>query len=353
MNNEAESSAAGARNGTPVHAQATSGEADGDLQVPYTTAIEGVEEEVENIDPEEAARKREQRVKERRIDAKRKRVIFLDHLLRELDIVVFLEFITLYHLDCSFFWFFVRCVIHLSILTPLPDLQLARQNDEHKPFLPLIVFSCAINFFLHLVYAAPSAGEDTGGYLHGGLMIDFIGQHGPTSKWKLAGLDICILLLQSTMVSVHIKRRELKKKLAKISGGTPTPSTGEGDNANAETTAPTPTADRDQDADAEEQGILRRSDTLSDTGADFDAEEQDALLPATSESGHTDAFDLLASGQAVVGDFILIDSLLQAHQDYNAYRQARLEAGSSATSLSPSTVRQLQQLRMRFGVGGG
>lgn len=207
------------------------------------------------------------------------------------------------------------------------------------------------------MYAAPSAGEDTGGYLHGGLMIDFIGQQGPTSKWKLAGLDILILLLQSTMVSVHIKRRELKKKLAKISGGTPTPSTEEGGNVTTGQTAQAesigPAADRDQDADAEEQGVLRRSDTLSDTGADADAEEQDALLPTTSESGHTDAFDLLASGQAVVGDFLIIDSLLQSYQDYNTYRQARSEAGSSATTLSPSTLRQLQQIRMRFGVGGG
>jgi hypothetical protein len=42
---------------------------------------------------------REQRVKERRLDAKRKRVVFLDHLLRELDTLVFLELIALYHLE--------------------------------------------------------------------------------------------------------------------------------------------------------------------------------------------------------------------------------------------------------------
>jgi hypothetical protein len=38
-------------------------------------------------------------LKERRIDAKRKRVKYLDHLLRELDTLVFLELITLYHLE--------------------------------------------------------------------------------------------------------------------------------------------------------------------------------------------------------------------------------------------------------------
>lgn len=95
MNNEAESSAAGAR-----HTQATSRDVDEDLQSPYPATGEGNEEEVEDdIDPEEDALKREQRAKERRLDAKRKRLIFLEHLLRELDMVVFLEFITLYHLE--------------------------------------------------------------------------------------------------------------------------------------------------------------------------------------------------------------------------------------------------------------
>jgi hypothetical protein len=42
---------------------------------------------------------REQRVQARRLDAKRKRVVFLDHLLRELDTLVFLELIALYHLE--------------------------------------------------------------------------------------------------------------------------------------------------------------------------------------------------------------------------------------------------------------
>ena len=61
----------------------------------------------------EDAALREQRVKERRIDAKRKRVVFLDHLLRELDTLTFLELIALYHLE------YVRPEprVHLRILT--------------------------------------------------------------------------------------------------------------------------------------------------------------------------------------------------------------------------------------------
>jgi hypothetical protein len=242
-------------------------------------------------------------------------------------------------------------------LTPLPDLALARQHDEHKPLL-LIIVSFAVNFLLHVLCAAPSAGEDTREYLHGGLMIDFIGQQGPTSKGRLAFLDLCLLVLQLVMVSVHAKRRELKKKLAKLAGGTPaapatevdTTTTTETENAATET-ATTTNPDREQDPDSEERGVLRRTDTLSDIGADMD--EEDALLPSSPESGHVDALELLSSGQGVIGEFTLIDTLIQEHRNYNEYRQTRTEAGASSSSLSPSTLRQLHTIRARFGVGGG
>lgn len=223
---------------------------------------------------------------------------------------------------------------------------LNRQNDVYKPYLPLLLFCFTANFLLHLIYAAPSAGEDTRGYLHGGLMIDFIGQKGPTSKWKLAGLDICLLILQLTMVSAQVKKRDLKRKLAKISGGSTASRPTEGDPPERSTDE---NAAREQDADAEERGVLRRTDTLSDIGADVD--EEDALL-SSSEAGHIDALDVLHSGQCVIGDFTLIDTLLREHEEYQTYRQTRADTGASS-SIPPSTLRQLRTIRVRFGVGGG
>ncbi|KAF1964732.1 DUF1746-domain-containing protein [Bimuria novae-zelandiae CBS 107.79] len=328
MNDEAESSRAGRRH-------SSIGASDVEL-----------DETVADLDHEEVIAQRERRAKERRLDAKRKRVVFLDHLLRELDTLVFLELIALYHLDCSFFWFVVRAIIHGSLLTPLPDMGLHRQHDEHKPFLPLILFCFAVNFLLHLTYPTPSAGEDTRGYLHGGLMIDFIGQQGPTSKWKLAGLDTCILLLQLVMVSVHVKRRQAKKTVAQISAGSTETSDAQGESAEQPVESDVA---REQDADAEERGILRRTDTLSDIGVDSD--EEDALLPA-SEGVQTDALDVLMSGQCFIGEFTLIDTLYDEHQKYQAFRQTQAEAGGTS-SLSPTALRQLQTIRMRFGVGGG
>jgi hypothetical protein len=311
-------------------------------------------------------REKEKEVKQRRLDAKRKRIQMLGELLRELDMVVYLELITLYHLEyayrslplpcanhvcsCSFFWLLFKAFTHGFLLTPIPDTAtVTRPPDEPRPFLPLLLFSFGVNFLLHLTYSAPSAGEDTRGYLHGGLMIDFIGQQGPTSKWKLGALDIGILFLQLVMVSVHVKRRELKKKLAKLSAGGDAPNTTTTQATSDSAAVTSDNAAREQDANDEERGVLHRTDTLSDLGMDPDNEE-DALLPSSSESGPADAMEILSSGQCVIGDFTLIDTLLQENRDYSAYRLTRIESGNNDM---PETLRRLNTLRTRFGVGGG
>lgn len=59
-------------------------------------------DDIEDIDPEEVAREHANTVKERRLDAKRKRVRMLGDLLRELDLVVYMELLALYHLEYAF-----------------------------------------------------------------------------------------------------------------------------------------------------------------------------------------------------------------------------------------------------------
>jgi hypothetical protein len=98
----------------------------------------------------------------------------------------------------------------------------------------------------------------------------------------------------------------------------------------------------------EERGVLHRTDTLSDIGIDPD--EEDALLSSSSEAGHPDALDILTSGQCAIGEFSLIDTLIQENKNYSAYRLTRSESGMNDM---PETLRRLNTLRTRFGVGGG
>ncbi|KAF3004192.1 hypothetical protein E8E13_006409 [Curvularia kusanoi] len=301
-----------------------------------------------DIDPQAVACERVKAAKERRLDAKRKRIRMLGDLLRELDLVVYMELLALYHLDCSFFWFAVRALAHGSLLTPVSDPTMQRPPDEPRPYLPVVAGLFVVNFVLHMLWPAPAAGEDTRGYLHGGLMIDFIGQQGPTSKWKLSGLDACILVLQLIMVSAHVKRRDLKKQLAQMTTG----ETSADIATDAATSGTPPTASesaaRGQDADDEERGVLHRTDTMSDMGAGPD--EEDSLLQSAAESD-VDALDIFTSGQCVILSAGVIDTILRENENYRLFRQTRTE--SSVSSDMPDTLRRLNSLRARFGVGGG
>ena len=56
-------------------------------------------DDITDIDPEVVALERAKDAKERRLDAKRKRIRMLGDLLRELDLVVYMELLALYHLE--------------------------------------------------------------------------------------------------------------------------------------------------------------------------------------------------------------------------------------------------------------
>ena len=86
------------------------------------------------------------------------------------------------------------------------------------------------------------------GYVHGGFLIDFVGEPAPASKWKMLLIDMCIFILQLLLLATIQQQRDLKLAsedpvllnfLNRIMGHT-----------------------RSQDLDAEEQGI-RRSQELT------------------------------------------------------------------------------------------
>jgi hypothetical protein len=61
---------------------------------------------------------------------------------------------------------------------------------------------------LHLWEDSPNAGELAQGYLHGGLIIDFIGEKGPISKSRLLYVDLSILLLQLLMLGIVVAKQD-------------------------------------------------------------------------------------------------------------------------------------------------
>nr|POE49529.1 dsc e3 ubiquitin ligase complex subunit 4 [Quercus suber] len=112
--------------------------------------------------------------------------------------------------SCFFWRFFLRVMVQFVMLTPKPSM-LPDAPSENKPFIGAILGSNVLCIILHAIQDAPSAGEATRGYMHGGLAMDFIGQKGPTSRIHLLLLDLLVVFLQLLQLSVHITLQRLKE----------------------------------------------------------------------------------------------------------------------------------------------
>ncbi|KAA8905502.1 hypothetical protein FN846DRAFT_748309 [Sphaerosporella brunnea] len=193
-----------------------------------------------------------------------KRKEYLTHMLRNLDIIVYLHLSYMYFLDCSFFRFILRATVQFLFLTPkLINLPLPPHARS-----PIVALGGASAFaaLMHLWEPNPTAGETTHGYIHGGVIIDFIGQKGPISKYRLLYVDAVIVLLQLAMLSLVVARQELLPALSDTDEAV-----GEGE----------------RDLDSEERGeiqslpVPRLSETLHDSHSDNGAEGEAAEVERT------------------------------------------------------------------------
>lgn len=168
---------------------------------------------------------------------------------------------------------------------------------------------------VHLLASLPEAGEASRGYLHGGILFDFIGQKAPTSKLSLLILDIMIFGLQCFMLTVNMEKERIRKVVK--------PRRLLDSQEDATTVAPTT-----QDIDAEERGVLRDAPVVDEThdiemqslgrdnvGSDQDSvEERTGLLRRTTNpTGDLEGLiDTLRSGNAVLANFQVRQSLRTA-----------------------------------------
>ncbi|ODH46157.1 hypothetical protein GX48_07763 [Paracoccidioides brasiliensis] len=168
------------------------------------------------------------------------KIVLLERLLRDLDMLIYCELSAVYYMDCSILYFAIRAVIQFIFFTPK-----AGQLPESSTNEPSIVAVFASNIFcilFHYISSSPTAHETSRGYFHGGLFIDFIGQKGPISKFRLFLLDLLILAMQIIMLCVILEkeRTKLLSKAPEIANSTPNL----------------------QDHDSEERGMLREDEHL-------------------------------------------------------------------------------------------
>ncbi|KAH8815116.1 hypothetical protein F5884DRAFT_771159 [Xylogone sp. PMI_703] len=252
------------------------------------------------------------RAQQRAIAHAKKRYEFITSLMWNLDILIYAELCTVYYLDCSFFRLFLRSICQFLFLTPKP--QYITKIPGKASFLEALLGSNAICILLHLITRRPEAGEAMRGYLHGGIIIDLIGQRGPTSKAYLVMMDLLIMALQCFMLAVHVERQRLNTVIV------PTASATAGLAALARAGLAS-----NQDHDSEERGVLRdaavtnsgdvemrnlsRSPGSPSHGSEGADEERGQLLDEQDNDDDENPLDLFYSGTSVIGDFHILYTL--------------------------------------------
>ncbi|KAF8856989.1 DUF1746-domain-containing protein [Acephala macrosclerotiorum] len=292
----------------------------------------------------------------------RKRHEFVSNLMTNLDILIYVELSIVYYMDCSLFRLLLRAFNQMMFLTPKPNF--IPPAPQHRPYIGAIFGPNFICILLHIFTARPEAGEAMRGYLHGGVIIDLIGQKGPTSKIHLMLLDLLILGLQCFMLSVHVERERLTKVIAALSSGSVLPPS---DQPRAEVVSA-------QDHDSEEQGVMRdgitgndgielrpipprNQETTASGSGEVDAgrnEERERLLaeppPRTEGEEEDDAgLDIFWAGTVVLADFHVVQNLRRQWQDYGAATESAIQTiGFSAEFHALAANRRLNAANARF-----
>lgn len=205
---------------------------------------------------------------------------------------------------------------------------------------------------LHGLFAPRAAGEATRGYLHGGLLIDFVGQKSPVGRWRLVGLDLLVLCLQLVILGATLERRGTKTA----------------DDVVIETVEVP--LESGQDHDAEERGVLREDSdgteeielqdlyqTSGRTGGDEDRERDELLeAGANSERDNQHPLDPFCTGNHIVVNLHILDTIrTQWHANGVSAEGADASTSSGAQSAAANTVagRIMAYRRLRDGIQGG
>jgi Fungal domain of unknown function (DUF1746) len=185
-----------------------------------------------------------------------KHVELLEDVLRSLDALVYIELSALYYLDCAFGLFILRTLVQLFLLSARPP---GLPSPRTRSALGALVGSNLFCILLHLVNPRPEAGEASHFYLHGSILIDFVGQLGPTSKWRLLGMDVLVLGLQVIMLALGIEKRKVRNAEKRTRGS-------------------------GQDLESEEAGIIHSEEVRSESyESNAGIEMQDLLADPSRE----------------------------------------------------------------------
>lgn len=291
--------------------------------------------------------KKKAKNRKRRNPGLAKKLHFLTHLLKSLDTLVFAELSALYYMECSMFRFVLRAIVQYLYITPKPEsfpfLMAANQSS-----VILIAVSNIICMLCHMFLSLPVGPDYYRGYLHGGLIIDFVGQKPPTYRLYYLLADFAILVVQCLMMTIHTERERLRLSLKTFRP------------LGVDATVQTQNAPTLEDLDAEERGIprwlagipeadetedieLRRLHPNGERNGDAGTSRTDQRTSRASSDAEplmSPLADMLSSGNAIMGEYHVISSVRSAALNLEATAAHSLRTLSYEATLAAIRARR-------------
>lgn len=244
-----------------------------------------------------------------------------------------------YSSSCSLVVFVARALNQWFYFTPKPLVSLIVPWSR-----PHIVVIFALNILWLLIHASstpPIAGEAVREFLHGGLLIDFVGQKSPVARLRLVGYDLLVLALQLVMLGITIE----KQKMDAPEGG--------GDSRE----------DGSQDHDAEERGT-RRSQEGSEgielrslrpavggwTGGGQAGASNELLEESEEGTAGEHPGDAFYSGQHIIANVRIADMVREQWRQTSPATAA--SSGNDSMGATAAAELARRRLRFRIRIGG-
>ncbi|KAL7925023.1 hypothetical protein ACQKWADRAFT_310615 [Trichoderma austrokoningii] len=307
-------------------------------------------------DTHERSRSRQRSRSKRRSKKKQnpglaKKLGFLTHLLKTLDLVVFAELSSMYYMECSMLMFMARAIPQYMYLSPKDESFALLMPATHIHVLVILVpnLMCILGHLFDPLALGPDYHR---GYQHGGMFIDFVGQMPSQSRLYYILFDLVILAIQSLMLSIHNQREGLRvalKTFRPLSNRVLEPIPGRSP----------------EDLDAEERGVSRHESgvTFNETdeielqqldrqgNGEGPDDRSEPLQAATGddpndESLRTHLSDIMSSGNAVLNEYHVIHTMKTALMKTGGSTALSLQAiGYRATMARIRTRRRGTTLR--------
>jgi hypothetical protein len=207
----------------------------------------------------------------------------------------------------------------------------------------------------------PRGHDHHRGYLHGGVVVDFVGQKPSTSRLYYIIIDIVLLMLQSLMMTIHNEREKLRVALKTFRPLHP---------SLAQEVAMARTI---ESLDAEERGLPREESSgltpevsndielQSLNGDGAQADTTDRTEDAENESRDTMAdgsnqyhlADTLTSGNGILGEYHVLHSMRNAGSQLEDAAAGTLRRiGYEATAVALEARRRQDSIRRQTQVNG-